>query len=76
MVCRSPAHGVTRAPKCPGLRQKGETVQKTGRFLPQPQRSGLPLAEKVPAELLSNLPVRKAIAAALFAAKGRPGNFM
>ena len=35
----------------------------------------LPVAAKVPAELLSKLPVREAMAAVLFAAKGRPGNF-
>ena len=33
------------------------------------------MAAKVPAELLSKLPVREAMAAVLFAAKGRPGNF-
>ena len=35
----------------------------------------LPMAAKVPLELLSKLPVREAMAAVLFAAKGRPGNF-
>jgi hypothetical protein len=33
------------------------------------------MAAKVPLELLSKLPVREAMAAVLFAAKGRPGNF-
>ena len=33
------------------------------------------MAAKVPMELLSKLPVREAMAAVLFAAKGRPGNF-
>ena len=35
----------------------------------------LPMAAKVPMELLSKLPVREAMATVLFAAKGRPGNF-
>jgi len=35
----------------------------------------LPMAAKVPLALLSKLPVREAMAAMLFAARGRPGNF-